>query len=60
MERAARAPHGERLKALRFAETGERLHAEARTSSPGEFTRFVRDEYERIARVVKLAGLVPE
>ena len=34
--------------------------AEPRTSSPGEFARFVRDEYERIAKVVKLAGLTAE
>jgi tripartite-type tricarboxylate transporter receptor subunit TctC len=34
--------------------------ADARTSSSAEFTRFVREEYERIAKVVKLAGLVPE
>jgi tripartite-type tricarboxylate transporter receptor subunit TctC len=34
--------------------------ADARTTSPAEFARFVRDEYERMAKVVKLAGLVPE
>jgi tripartite-type tricarboxylate transporter receptor subunit TctC len=34
--------------------------ADARTTTPAEFARFVRDEYERMAKVVKLAGLVPE
>ncbi|HYR35583.1 MAG TPA: tripartite tricarboxylate transporter substrate binding protein [Burkholderiales bacterium] len=34
--------------------------ADARTTTPPEFARFVRDEYERMAKVVKLAGLVPE
>jgi tripartite-type tricarboxylate transporter receptor subunit TctC len=34
--------------------------AEPRTNSPAQFSRFVRDEYERIARVVKLAGLTAD
>jgi tripartite-type tricarboxylate transporter receptor subunit TctC len=34
--------------------------AEAKTNTPAEFAAFVRDEYERMEKVVKLAGLVAE
>jgi tripartite-type tricarboxylate transporter receptor subunit TctC len=34
--------------------------AEAKTNTPAEFAAFVRDEYERMGKVVKLAGLVAE
>ena len=34
--------------------------AEPRTNTPAEFARFVRDEYERIGKVAKLAGIVAE
>jgi len=34
--------------------------AEPRTNTPAEFARFVRDEYGRIGKVAKLAGIVAE
>jgi tripartite-type tricarboxylate transporter receptor subunit TctC len=55
--------HAATLKTMAAPEMREQIGnqgADARTSSPAEFTRFVREEYERIAKVVKLAGLVPE
>jgi tripartite-type tricarboxylate transporter receptor subunit TctC len=34
--------------------------AEPKTTTPAEFSRFIRAEYERIGRVVKAAGVTAE
>jgi tripartite-type tricarboxylate transporter receptor subunit TctC len=55
--------HAATVRTMAAAEMREQIAnqgADARTSTPAEFARFVRDEYERIAKVVKLAGLAPE
>jgi tripartite-type tricarboxylate transporter receptor subunit TctC len=55
--------HAATVKTMAAPEMREQIAnqgADARTTSPAEFARFVRDEYERMAKVVKLAGLVPE
>jgi tripartite-type tricarboxylate transporter receptor subunit TctC len=48
---------------VREPESGERLAAvgaDAVASTPDEFAAFTRSEYEKFARLVKLAGIQPE
>ena len=55
--------HGATISAMSSPELREQVMnqgAEPKTSTPAEFARFVRDEYTRIGRVVKLAGVTAE
>jgi tripartite-type tricarboxylate transporter receptor subunit TctC len=55
--------HAATVKTMASPELREQIAnqgAEARTSTPAEFARFVRDEYGRLAKVVKLAGISAE
>jgi tripartite-type tricarboxylate transporter receptor subunit TctC len=55
--------HAAITKAIGSADLSEQIAnqgAEPRTSTPAQFARFVRDEYERIGKVVKAAGLTAE
>ena len=55
--------HAATVKAMSAPQLREQVAnqgAEARTSTPVAFARFVRDEYERLATVVKLAGIAAE
>jgi tripartite-type tricarboxylate transporter receptor subunit TctC len=48
---------------MELRETREQIlnqGAEPKTNTPAEFARFVREEYERVGKAVKLAGLVAE
>ena len=55
--------HGAIVKTLAASELREQIlmqGAEPKTNTPAAFARFVRDEYERIGKVVKLAGVTAE
>jgi tripartite-type tricarboxylate transporter receptor subunit TctC len=48
---------------MELRETREQIlnqGAEPKTNTPAEFARFVSEEYERVGKAVKLAGLVAE
>lgn len=38
----------------------ERQGAEARSTTPGEFASFMREEWDRYAKVIKAAGITPQ